>query len=1218
MKKTRHRLSSCCAMLPDALLTAIIALVLLSIPQTIHAQEWTVVELPDTYAEVPALIQEQFGCTYEELPEKKNITHLRIVGTDFGRTDYNNDGREALRALARKAIVIDMSELKDNPETQQWYAESDWYKDDYPGPTSATEYIALGADSVEHFIFPKTLTRISNTLGEKRKLTQVTWPNQVVELSSSLFYNCRSLKQIAIPEGVTQLSSGIFSNCQSLTSITLPSTLKTIDEKAFEFCSALESLTLPDSVETLGFRCFIYCEKLKDITLPQTITKIGDDAFYYCKSLPTVTLPPRIKAISNSMFCGCDSLTSIVIPDSVETIKNSAFYQCKALKRITMPAGLKSIGGYAFYETGLEEFDMPDSVSSIGEHLFDNCMELRRVHLSRALTTIPTQCFGDCQLLEEVNIPYRVTRIEDDAFLRCYQLPSPVLPDGITHIGAGAFRETCFDYITLPKNLQFIGGEAFRYSHLKSIDVPAKVVEIKNGAFQDCDSLKHATLPEGLLYLHEWAFSDDDLLEDVTLPSTLRFLGGYVFHYNKSKKSYVQPPLINTVPSSICSNCDSLTSVTLHSNVTLIDGSAFNLCPKLTRIDLPEGLEVIGTWAFAETALKEINLPASLKKIEERAFCDIDASRVVVPEGVEYIGDRAFYSKNLRYVDFPSTVALLGGFAFQGDGGACDSIILRAAVPPRNWGDLYRTWLTGSLYVPEASVNAYKQNEGFNTSFTSIKPLKGYAPENIIVATPASTDSIWFPTPANANLTIAYNPDYSDGFYGGHLHVGKNTNWPVNHLRYDYRLSWNGWDEQATATLINEGTMTAQTMEMNLEYERNQWFFFTPPFDMKASDFTCNDSRAPFVLRTFSGAQRAAGNHYRVWQDVSANDTLKTGQGYILQYGVYRYLTGYDKWSDAKDDQIFNMKASAPLHTMALTASDVTIPLTEYKGQYAHNEGWNLIGNPYMAYFDISELETDGPILVATKEPYTALEAISPLDDRHILHPLRAFLVQRSNNQTSVTFHAAGRQADRQVREASTNDSRSLRRAALRQQRIVFDAMLQRHTEKGDSLLARTRIVQTPRATESYDRGQDAPFITMDDNATALYSRTNGLRYSMNELPLTTATVELGMHLQEAGSYTIAMNVRGEAYQGLHLWLKDTETGTETDLLTDSYTFTVSEPCTLNNRFVLSLNDGITSVPTVETKTQQAAQQIYDLQGRRVNTPGKGLYIKNGKKVTQY
>ena len=182
----------------------------------------------------------------------------------------------------------------------------------------------------------------------------------------------------------------------------------------------------------------------------------------------------------------------------------------------------------------------------------------------------------------------------------------------------------------------------------------------------------------------------------------------------------------------------------------------------------------------------------------------------------------------------------------------------------------------------------------------------------------------------------------------------------------------------------------------------------------------------------------------------------------------------------------------------------------------------------------------------------------------------------------------------------------------------MFDAMLQRHTEKGDSLLARTRIVQTPRATESYDRGQDAPFITMDNNSTALYSRTNGLRYSMNELPLTTATVELGMHLQEAGSYTIAMNVRGEAYQGLHLWLKDTETGTETDLLTDSYTFTMSEPCTLNNRFVLSLNDGITSVPTIETKTQQAAQQIYDLQGRRVNTPGKGLYIKNGKKVTQY
>jgi hypothetical protein len=82
------------------------------------------------------------------------------------------------------------------------------------------------------------------------------------------------------------------------------------------------------------------------------------------------------------------------------------------------------------------------------------------------------------------------------------------------------------------------------------------------------------------------------------------------------------------------------------------------------------------------------------------------------------------------------------------------------------------------------------------------------------------------------------------------------------------------------------------------------------------------------------------------------------------------------------------------------------------------------------------------------------------------------------------------------------------------------------------------------------------------------------------------------------------------------LWLKDKETGTETDLLSDSYTFTVTEPCTLNNRFELKLNDGITPVQGVEAMPQQS-EQLYDLQGRRVNSPSRGLYIQGGKVVVK-
>ncbi|MBQ8158442.1 MAG: hypothetical protein IJ081_05415 [Prevotella sp.] len=272
-----------------------------------------------------------------------------------------------------------------------------------------------------------------------------------------------------------------------------------------------------------------------------------------------------------------------------------------------------------------------------------------------------------------------------------------------------------------------------------------------------------------------------------------------------------------------------------------------------------------------------------------------------------------------------------------------------------------------------------------------------------------------------------------------------------------------------------------------------------------------------------------------------------------------------------------------------------------------------------MVYFDIEHLDTDNPILISKSAPYKTFEAVSPIDDKFILSPLNAFLIQRGVTQSSVTFHPEGRQSDDNF--SFTNNSRALRRQQLRLQRIVYDVALQRHTEQqADVQLASTRIIVTPRATEQYDRGQDAPFISLDDNATALYSRTAGLRYSFNELPPTTATVELGTHLAEAGSYTLSMNVRtrGASLSDIpsHLWLTDSETGSQTDLLTDSYTFTVSEPCTLNSRFVLQLSDGVNAIPCIEASPQQS-DRLYDLQGRRIDTPAKGFYIKGHRKYVK-
>jgi hypothetical protein len=182
----------------------------------------------------------------------------------------------------------------------------------------------------------------------------------------------------------------------------------------------------------------------------------------------------------------------------------------------------------------------------------------------------------------------------------------------------------------------------------------------------------------------------------------------------------------------------------------------------------------------------------------------------------------------------------------------------------------------------------------------------------------------------------------------------------------------------------------------------------------------------------------------------------------------------------------------------------------------------------------------------------------------------------------------------------------------------VYNATLLRQTQQGDSLLSQTRVVLNPAATAAYDRGLDAPFMTLDEALTGLYSLSGSLRYSINEQPLATTEVPLGMRLAEPGTYTLQVLPKGSVASA-SVTLIDRETGVRQDAC-EPYTFSIDEPCTLNRRFTLQLGDGITAVPSVAALPQPSAGALYDLQGRRVaashpSTLRKGLYIQSGKKI---
>ena len=278
------------------------------------------------------------------------------------------------------------------------------------------------------------------------------------------------------------------------------------------------------------------------------------------------------------------------------------------------------------------------------------------------------------------------------------------------------------------------------------------------------------------------------------------------------------------------------------------------------------------------------------------------------------------------------------------------------------------------------------------------------------------------------------------------------------------------------------------------------------------------------------------------------------------------------------------------------------VPVNYYAAEFDHNRSWNLIGNPYPAYYDTRFMQFQAPVTVWNSYNRN-YEAYSTLDDAYILSPGQAFFVQAPADASSITFSADGRQTNLDVREIEAA------RAASNVQRSVLNIVI-----SGNEMTDRTRVVINANAQLGYEQDKDASkFFSLNAEAVQLYSLQQGVSFSINERPLADGTISLGAKFGQDGMYTITLDTRADC----QTVLVDHLTGTETLLNgTEGYTF-YAEKGTANQRFTLRISGaGVTGIETVEGINANGQENYFDLQGRRIAEPQKGLYIHNGKKVT--
>lgn len=195
-----------------------------------------------------------------------------------------------------------------------------------------------------------------------------------------------------------------------------------------------------------------------------------------------------------------------------------------------------------------------------------------------------------------------------------------------------------------------------------------------------------------------------------------------------SIKNAIIPNGVSQIKASTFENCYQLESVTIPNSVTKIGDNAFYNCDLLNNVNIPSTVNTIGKSAFASChSLTSINIPQGVTSIKDSTFnyCYV-LSNVTIPNTVTSIGQYVFYGcKILSDITIPSSVTSIGtnAFGFQRDGVFVNLTVL-ASTPP----SIYASAISDlnpnfAVYVPAASVDAYKAANGWSTYADKIQAI---------------------------------------------------------------------------------------------------------------------------------------------------------------------------------------------------------------------------------------------------------------------------------------------------------------------------------------------------------------------------------------------------------------------------------------------------------------------------------------------------------------
>ncbi|MBO5860613.1 MAG: leucine-rich repeat protein, partial [Alistipes sp.] len=386
----------------------------------------------------------------------------------------------------------------------------------------------------------------------------------------------------------------------------------------------LVNVTIGDQVKTLHKWMFAG-SSITELTIPGTVNTIANDVFYGCTELATLTFNPSPTGESltigydtdgeaENLFQDNNKLTTLNLnreliytfgDSNIDTSSEGLFGGMPTLVNVTIGDQVKTLQKYMFAGTGITTFEIPTTVTSIAQNVFDDCSALSSITFAESATPLQIKGQGDSYgpfydspLATIVfNRPIDYRKLNDSEFN----------PDA-DYLGLFAINPSLKSQITEGTNLTIgqyitnITNHMFCYLPIKTLAIPGTVNTIGNDVFNGCDQLVSLTFEASptetaLTIGYEATDGEDENLFQEWCPlTTLNLNRELIYTFEEEAET------IDSYSEGLFGSLETLTNVTLGDQV-----------------------KTLQKYMFAGTGITELVIPVTVTSIAQNVFDDCSA-----------------------------------------------------------------------------------------------------------------------------------------------------------------------------------------------------------------------------------------------------------------------------------------------------------------------------------------------------------------------------------------------------------------------------------------------------------------------------------------------------------------------------------------------------------------------------------------------------------------